>query len=140
MAEAGDIFEVIGRTDDGSWINFLLADNIEAWIAEFLVDQYQMPLEEFRAVESASAERPQSVLRVEFSLQLGKNRPRLYQVDAPGSPERPEIVLLRDRRHEIARLDAMTLGTIAAVLIILTGNVFYAMRGLLRRRRGTNGK
>lgn len=140
VAEAGDVFEVIGRTDDGSWINFLMAEDIEAWIAEFLVDQYQMRLDEFRAVESASADRAQSVLRVEFSLRLGKNRPRMYQVDRPGSPERPEIVLLRDRQHEIAQLDAMTLGTIAAILIILTGNVFYAMRGLLQRRRGTDGK
>ena len=140
VAEAGDVFEVIGRTDDGSWINFLMTDDIEAWIAEFLVDQYQMPLNEFRAVESASVDRAQSVLRVEFSLRLGKNRPRMYQVDPPGAPERPEIVLLRDRQHEIAQLDAMTLGTIAAVLIIVVGNVFYAMRGLLQRRRGTDGK
>ncbi len=140
VAEAGDVFEVIGGTDDGSWINFLMADDIAAWIAEFLVDQYQMPLDEFRAVESASVGSAQSVLRVEFPLRLGKNRPRLYQVDPPGSPERPEIVLLRDRRHEIAQLDAMTLGAIAAILIIVTGNVFYAMRGLLQRRRGPDGQ
>ena len=139
VAEAGDVFEVIGSTDDGSWINFLMADGVEAWIAEFLVDQYQMPLNEFRAAESASADRPQSVLRVEFSLRLGKDRPRFSQVDAPGSPERPEIVLLRDRQQEVARLDAMTLGTIAAILIIVIGNAFYGMRGLPGRRRGKDG-
>lgn len=140
VAAAGDIFEVIGSNGDGSWINFLMPDGVEAWIAVFLVEQYDMPFDEFRAVDSASAERPQAVLRIEFSLHLGKNRPRLYQVGPPGSPERPEIVLLRDRRGEVARLDAMTLGTIAAVLIILTGNGFYAMRGVVQRRRGTNGK
>ena len=136
---AGDIFEVIGSNADGSWINFLLPNGVEAWIADFLVDQYEMTLDDLRAVDSASVERPQDVLRIEFSLHLGKNRPRLYQVGPPGSPERPEIVLLRDRQQEVARLDAMTLGTIAAVLIVLTGNVFYAMRGLLQRRRGGNG-
>ena len=139
IAQAGDIYRYLGANDDGSWINFLLPDGIEAWIAAFLVAQYEMPLEEFRAVDSASAARPQTVLQTMFAVRLGKNPPRIYQVDPPGSPERPEIVLLRDRRSEVAQLDAMTLGTIAAVLVIAFGNIFYAMRGLLERRRQDEG-
>ena len=138
VAAAGDIFEVIGTNGDGSWINFLMPDGVEAWIADFLVERYQMTAAEFAAAQlddAAGIDGTRTVLRLKFSLHLGKNRPRFYQANQPVIGDRPAIVQLRDRRQEVAKLDAMTMGTIAAVLIILVGNAFYAMRGLMARRR-----
>ena len=138
VAAAGDIFEVIGTNGDGSWINFLMPDGVEAWIADFLVEQYQMTAAEFAAAQlddTASIDGTRSVLRLKFTLHLGKNRPRFYQANQQVIGDRPAFVQLRDRRQEVAKLDAMTMGTIAAVLIILVGNAFYAMRGLMTRRR-----
>ncbi len=138
VAAAGDTFEVIGTNGDGSWINFLMPDGVDAWIADFLVEQSQMTAAEFAAAQlddTASIDGTRSVLRLKFTLHLGKNRPRFYQANQQVIGDRPAFVQLRDRRQEVAKLDAMTMGTIAAVLIILVGNAFYAMRGLMTRRR-----
>ena len=78
-------------------------------------------------------------MQFDFSLRLGKTRPRFYQANPPAQGDRAEFVLLRDGRQEEQRLDAMTLGTIAAVLVIVAGNVFYMMQALTRRRRASQG-
>jgi hypothetical protein len=44
-------------------------------------------------------------------------------------------VFSRDRSQENSRLNAMTLGTIAAIVIILLGNIFYGLRAVSRRRQ-----
>jgi len=50
------------------------------------------------------------------------------------APNRADYVLLRDRRQEVPRLDAVSLGTLAAVLMILSGNVYLGLRAALRGR------
>ncbi|MCY4071185.1 MAG: SH3 domain-containing protein [Chloroflexi bacterium] len=139
LAATGDTFPVLGENGDGSWINILLPDGIEAWIASFLVEQYLAPADGAGSSDdSARAGEGRTVLQFDFSLRLGKTRPRFYQADPPVPGDRAEFVLLRGGRAEEQRLDAMTLGTIAAVLVIVAGNVFYMMRALTRRRRASN--
>ena len=48
---------------------------------------------------------------------------------------RATFAFARDRKQEESRLKAMTLGTIAAVVIILLGNIFYGLRAMAQRRR-----
>ena len=71
----------------------------------------------------------------EFDLSLGKNPPRFSQATVPISGEAAAFVLLRDRSQETPRLDALTLGTLAAVLATAFGNVAAALGALRRRRR-----
>ena len=56
------------------------------------------------------------------------------QPTATATPNPAAYVQLRDRRQEAPRLDAITLGTMAAALIILFGNLYFGLRALLRRR------
>ena len=142
LARAGDIYPVLGENEDGAWINILLPDGVGGWIASFLVEQYLAPAGATGGAgeDSADAGGRRTVLRLSFGLQMGKNRPRFYQADQPIPGDRAEFVVLRDQRQDVARLDAMTLGTIAAVLIILSGNMFYAFRALARRRRDTRNR
>ena len=133
MASAGDRFEVLGTNGDGSWYNILLPNGLEAWIAAFLVEELLIAPGE--ATASASAPRERAVMRLDFTLRLGKNRPRFYQALAPDSGDHPEYVLNRDRTGEATRLEAMTLGTLGAVLVIVIGNVVSALRAFGGRRR-----
>ncbi len=135
----GDIFEVLGTNGDGSWYNILLPGGVRAWIAAFLVEERVVTASEFAGGQaSASADAPpeRAVLQLDFSLRLSKNRPRFYQAQPPtsGGGDRPELILSRDRGLEVPRLQAMTLGTLAAILVIVFGNTIYAARGLMRRR------
>ena len=140
VAAAGDTFPVLGENGDGSWINILLPEGVEAWIASFLVEQYLAPADGPGAGQpddSASAAKERTFLRIEFSMRLGKNRPRFSQVNPPVRGDRAEFVLLRADQQEETRLHAMTLGTIAAVLVIVAGNLIYLMSALTRRRRAS---
>ncbi|MCY3796201.1 MAG: SH3 domain-containing protein [Chloroflexi bacterium] len=135
----GDMFVVIGSNGDGSWYNILLPGGVEAWIAAFLVEERVVTATEFAgARDSASTGGPaeRAVLQVDFGFRLGKTGPRFYQAQPPATGDRPALALSRDRSGEISRLQAMTLGTLAAVLLIVFGNTIYAVRGLLRWRDG----
>ena len=132
----GDLYEVLGANGDSSWYEIALDNGLEGWVAAFLVEERLVTASELAGdgtTASASAPRERAVMRLDFSLRLGKNERRFFQVSSPDAGDRPELVLLRDRRQEIPRLQAMTLGTLAAVLIIVIGNLLYAVRGLLRR-------
>ncbi len=134
----GDMFEVIGSNGDGSWYQILLPAGVEAWIAAFLVEERVVSASEFAGAQdsaSASESAARAVMQLGFTLRLGKNRPRFYQAQPPPSGDRPELALHRDRSLETPRLQAMTLGTLAAVLVIVFGNTIYALRGLLRGPR-----
>ncbi len=138
LALAGDLFAVIGTNGDGSWYNIALSDGLEGWIAAFLVEEKTLTVAEFLAGGGeASARNPgeRVYLRREIIASLGKNRPRYYQARGPIGGDIPEYVLLRDRSAEVPRLEAMTLGTLGAVVIIAGGNVLYALGALRRRRR-----
>ena len=142
VASAGDTFPVLGESDDGTWINILLPGNLQAWVATFLVEPV-LPGAEDALTEQLKASDParseQILLRLGFSLRLGNDPPRMYQANPPPQTDRAEFVLLREDRQAEQRLDAMTLGTIAAVLVIVAGNVFYALRALARRGRADAG-
>lgn len=139
IASEGDTFAVLGENGDGSWINIRLPDGIEAWIASFLVEQVPSPAGAVESLDASTrAEDARAVLRFDFSLRLGKTQPRFYQADVPAPTDRAEFVLMRAGKQEEQRLDAMTMGTIAAVLVIVTGNVFYMLRALTRHRRASN--
>jgi hypothetical protein len=143
LAQAGDGFEVLGRNEDGSWYNIALANGLEGWIAEFLVEERTMTRAEFeagRASVSASPPSERVFLRREFRLSLGKNGPRFYQANAPTTDDILTYALMRDRSQEVPRLEAMTLGALAAALVIALGNVVYAFGALRGRRREGQGE
>lgn len=137
LALAGDQFEVIGANGDGSWYNIALSNGLSGWVAEFLVEEKALTVAEFRAGqgEAARAAEEGLFLRRETIVSLGKNGPRYYQVNGPVSGVAAEYALTRDRSQEVPRLQAMTFGTVAAVVVIVLGNALYAV-GALRRRRG----
>lgn len=133
----GDLYEVLGTNGDGSWYQIALSNGLEGWVAAFLVEERQVTASELaggQANASASPPRERAVMRLGFNFRLGKNQPRYYQALTPDIGDRPELALLRDRGQEIPRLQAMTLGTLAAVLVIVIGNLLYALRALLLRR------
>ncbi len=139
----GDLFEVLGTNGDGSWYQIALDNGLEGWVAAFLVEERVITASELAGEEtndSASLPRERAVMRLDFTFRLGKNQPRFYQAQAPAPGDRTELVLTRDRSQEVPRLQAMTLGTLAAVLVIVIGNLFYAARGLLRRRDSSGAR
>ncbi len=132
----GDLYEVLGTNGDGSWYEIALDNGLEGWVAAFLVEERVVTASELAggANDSASLPGERAVMRLDFTFRLGKNEPRFYQALAPESGDRTELVLGRDRSQEIPRLQAMTMGTLAAVLVIVIGNLLYAIRGLLQRK------
>ena len=56
---------------------------------------------------------------------------------SPTPDPRAGYVFSRDRRQEEPRLNAMTMGTIAAVILILFGNIYFGLQAIARRRRET---
>ena len=139
LGYTGDMFEVIGENGDGSWYNILLPGGVNAWIAAFLVEERVLSESEFAGAQdsaAADAQPERTLLQLDFSLRLGKTQPRFSQAQppAPSEGDRTELIVSRDRAQEVPRLQAMTLGTLAAVLVIVFGNTIYAVRGLMRRR------
>jgi|GEM_PF-1182701 len=151
-ASDGSVYQVIGESEDGDWINFLLPDGRDGWIASFLVERTELPETDFEesdeSDESADAgDTGVTVMQVSYQRRLGKNQVRYYQSsddEATATPPfevlttpdpRADYVFTRDRSQETSRLNAMTLGTITAVVIILFGNIYFGLRAVLRRRR-----
>jgi len=165
---SGEVFHLIGENEGGAWINFLLPDGREGWIASFLVEITELPaaeIEDDASDDSASVEDGVTVMQMEFTRRMGKNNIRYSQQQptVTGTPPtqtftpsptftpsttptatftptatpdpRAPFAFARDRQQEESRLNAMTLGTIAAVVIILLGNIFYGLRAMAQRRR-----
>lgn len=139
LARAGDSFEVTGANGDGSWYSIALSNGLEGWIAAFLVEERTVTVAEFQsgqASASANLADERVFLWRESIVSLGKTRPRFYQSDSPVPGDELEYIWMRDRSREVPRLRAMTFGTLAAILLIAVGNVFYALAALRRRGRG----
>ncbi len=138
LARAGDLFEVTGTNGDGSWYRIALSNGLAGWIAEFLVEERIVTTAEFRSNQaSAAASFPDAPVFLwrESILRLGKTRPRFFQSNSPVPGDDLEYIWMRGRSQEVPRLRAMTFGTLAAILVIAVGNVFYALAALRRRRR-----
>lgn len=138
LARAGETFEVTGTNGDASWYSIALSNGLEGWIAEFLVEERTVTAAEFQsgqASASASDADERVYLRREIIVSLGKTRPRFYQSNSPVPGDDLEYIWMRDRSREIPRLSAMTFGTLAAILLIAAGNVFYALAAFRRRGR-----
>ncbi|MCY3797552.1 MAG: SH3 domain-containing protein [Chloroflexi bacterium] len=138
LARAGDSFEVTGANGDESWYRIALSNGLDGWIAAFLVEERMVTAAEFRsgqASASANLADERVILWLESIVSLGKTRPRFYQSDSPAPGDELEYIWMRDRSQEAPRLHAMTFGTLAAILLIAVGNVFYALAALRRRGR-----
>ncbi|MDE2638559.1 MAG: SH3 domain-containing protein [Chloroflexota bacterium] len=138
LARAGDSFEVTGANGDESWYRIALSNGLDGWIAAFLVEERMVTAAEFRsgqASASANLADERVILWLESIVSLGKTRPRFYQSDSPAPSDELEYIWMRDRSQEVPRLRAMTFGTLAAILLIAVGNVFYALAALRRRGR-----
>ncbi len=143
LAREGDVFEVIGANGDGSWYNIALAEGLNGWIASFLVDERTGTRDELSADatdDTAGLAPERTVLRLEYRLSLGKPQPRFYQANPPDLAIDWEYALLRDRALELPRLQALTLGTIAAALVILIGGLSSALQAFQGRRRAQPGE
>ena len=141
LARAGDSFAVTGTNGDGSWYSIALSNGLEGWIAAFLVEERKVTVAEFQsgqASASANLADERVFLWRESIVSLGKTRPRFYQSNSPVPGDELEYIWMRDRSREVPRLRAMTFGTLAAILLIAVGNVFYAFAAL--RRRGRDGQ
>ncbi len=133
LAQAGDRFEVVGANGDGSWHQIALEPGLNGWIAQFLVEELVMTEAEFRS-GSASLPAERAVLLREYDWSLGKTGPRYYQAQPPSPADLHEFAQLRDRHQEGPRLQAMSLGALAAALVIVLGNLVHGVGALLRRR------
>lgn len=143
LARAGETFEVTGTNGDGSWYSIALSNGLEGWIAEFLVEERIVTRAEFRSGQaSASASRADEPVFLwrESIISLGKTRPRFFQSNSPVPGDDLEYIWMRDRSQEAPRLGAITFGTLAAILVIAVGNVYYALAALRRRGRETQGE
>ena len=138
LARTGDSFEVTGTNGDGSWYSIALSNGLDGWIAAFLVEERIVTAAEFQsgqASASASLADERVFLWRESIVSLGKTRPRFYQSNSPVPGDELEYIWMRDRSQEVPRLGAMTFGTLAAILLIAVGNVYYALAALRRRGR-----
>ena len=147
LADTGDSFEVLGTNGDGSWYQIELENGLEGWIAAFLVEErWVAPGGRAgggeAAVEdgaSARADGDRTVLRRAYFPVLGKNERQISQALPPDTGIDWEFVLLRERADEIPRLQALTLGTLAAALTIFIGNIAAALRAFRARPRRSAG-
>ena len=138
----GDIYALVGTNGDGSWVQVRLADDLLAWIATYLVEERLITASALaEAQANASAELPggRIVLQAEYRSRMGKNQPRYYQAQPLPAADRAELTQSRDRSQEGPRLQAMSLGTIAAALVIIIGNALHALRLLMGRRERQGG-
>ena len=132
LARTGDTFEVVGTNGDGSWYEIALPNGLDGWIAGFLVEERLVTAGDTEE-DSASVARERTVLRLDYSPSLGKNERRYSQALPPDPAIDWEYIFLRDRSLEIPRLQAMTLGTLAAALTIVIGNFVAALRAFRQR-------
>ena len=138
LARTGNSFEVTGTNGDGSWYSIALSNGLDGWIAAFLVEERIVTAAEFQsgqASAAASLADERVFLWRESIVSLGKTRSRFYQSNSPVPGDELEYIWMRDRSQEVPRLGAMTFGTLAAILLIAVGNVFYALAALRRRGR-----
>ena len=134
LAYRDDIYEALEANSDSSWYKIRMANGWEGWIAAILVEEKMVAESVLSGNESASAARARTLLSAQRPRRYSKTEPRFAQVSLPGDSVQPGFVQLRERQIEPSRLQALTMGTIAAVLAIVVGNL-VALFGAFGRRK-----
>ena len=116
------------------------ADGIRGWLVGIRdAYTYGMMLES-RLLSSLDAELEASNLLPPATRPQGTPTPEPNVRPVPTAtavPDPTAYVRQRDRQQDAARLNAMTLGTVAAVVIVFLGNVYFGLRALAGRRPGS---
>jgi hypothetical protein len=155
--QQGTRVRVLGYNDQRDWVQIELPDGTEAWVAAFLITIETIPESQFATPAPDSGSRPlepNTAARSTGQLPARGNHSGLWRMQRPHparleqqSTPAPESTLvpamtptpffvqvtaqpLPDREN---RWQAITLGILAAVVIITLGNIYYIVRGLLRR-------
>ena len=133
LAYWGDIYEALDANSDASWYKIRMANGWEGWIAAILVEEMTVAQTQLSGNESASAARTRALLSAQRPRRYSKTEPRYSQVSLPDPSIQSAFLQLRQRQIEPARLQALAMGTIAAALAIVIGNL-VAFFGALGRR------
>ncbi|MCY4147636.1 MAG: SH3 domain-containing protein [Chloroflexi bacterium] len=133
LAYTGDTLEVLDTNADSSWYKILMSNGWEGWISAIVVTERLVPDTAPASDESASNARERAVMSRFYPRRYGKIEPRFSQVNQVPVSARGAIIQLRERGGEAQRLQAMTMGTLAAVLAIALGNLAAAIGALARR-------
>ncbi len=155
--QQGTQVRVLGYNDQRDWVQIQLPDGREAWIAAFLITIETIPESQFPtpAPESGSRQIEPNTAQTTGQTQARRHymglwrlqRPhpaRLEQQATPAPESTPDVlpaaatpffvdVTVPQIENRENRWQAMTLGILAAVILITLGNIYYIVRGLLRR-------
>jgi hypothetical protein len=136
--QPGERVAVIAYSPARDWINVILSDGTEAWVAAFLVRVEQIPQGQFtgqlprRDPRSARAnDRIHAGVRVAQVAETPTAVPEL--VLTPVALDNTSVVTIQRIPQGEERWTAMTLGILAAIVIILLGNLYNLMRWLVQR-------
>ncbi len=133
LAYRGDTLQVLDTNADSSWYKIVMSNGWEGWISAIVVSESLVPASTFNNDESASMPRERSVMSRFMPRRYGKIEPRFSQARQISNSSLGAIIQLRERSDEVPRLQALTMGTVAAVLAIVLGNLFAAIGALVRR-------
>ena len=133
LAYRGDTLQVLDTNADSSWYKIVMSNGWEGWISAIVVSESLVPASTFNNDESASMPRERSVMSRFMPRRYGKIEPRFSQARQIPNSSLGAIIQLRERSDEVPRLQALTMGTVAAVLAIVLGNLFAAIGALVRR-------
>ena len=133
LAYTGDSFEVLDTNADSSWYKILMANGWEGWISAIVVSEGLVPESASNSDDSASNTRERSVMSRFYPRRYGNIEPRFSQANPDTGSALGAIIQLRERGGEAQRLQALTMGTLAAVLAIALGNLFAAIGAMVRR-------
>ena len=133
LAYTGDTFEVLDTNADSSWYKILMANGWEGWISAIVVSEGLVPESASNSDDSASNTRERSVMSRFYPRRYGNIEPRFSQANPDTGSALGAIIQLRERGGEAQRLQALTMGTLAAVLAIALGNLVAAIGAMVRR-------
>jgi hypothetical protein len=139
--ERGARVPVLAYNDDRTWVNVTLPDGQTGWVAAFLVTIEQIPADQVAPGSKPprrSGERP-AVAQQSTPFVMPPAQPTAAPALPTAVPAvtagRAGAVVAQPLPAADARRDAITLGTLAAVLIIGAGNLLAIGRWLLKRER-----
>lgn len=120
--QPGTRVSILDENEAGDWLQIQLPDGRTGWIAASLA----------RIEEGSAMSVPVRVAMHRFQATRPQRQPQPTAQPAPA--EQLPTIVPPEIPYAGARWDAMTLGIVAAVVVIVLGNVFAILRALLRRR------